>query len=79
MDINKKNLITSFKEKPNLGIWYNIGYILLSNKTLKKLNKFNKFQNFLEYLAKNKLSGSFRNKGLHITVNTVKELMRQKL
>ncbi len=74
LDINKKNLITSFKEKPNLGIWYNIGYILLSNKTLKKLNKFNKFQNFLEHLAKNKLAGSFRHKGLHITVNTVKEL-----
>lgn len=74
VDINKKNFITSYKEKPSLDLWYNIGYIILSKKILPKLKKFNKFQSFLSYLVKNKLAGSFRHKGLHVTVNTIKEL-----
>ena len=75
IDTNKKtNLVTHYKEKPNLDIWFNIGYIILNKKILKNMSKFNTFQNYLKYLVDNRLAQSFKHQGLHVTINTVKEL-----
>ena len=59
LDTNHKNIVTGFREKPNLGMWFNVGYFVFSNKYLKILKNFKKFENFLFYLAKKKKYESF--------------------
>jgi len=79
LDTNDKNIVTGFKEKPKLGIWFNVGYFVFSNKYLKILKKFKKFKNFLFYLAKKKNMKNFKHTGKHITVNTISELEEAKI
>ena len=55
LDMNDKNIVTRFREKPKLGMWFNVGYFVFSNKYLKILKKFKKFEKFLFYLAKKKI------------------------
>ena len=43
LDMNHKNIVTGFREKPNLGMWFNVGYFVFSNKYLKILKNFKKF------------------------------------
>ena len=59
LDTNNKDIVTRFREKPKLGMWFNVGYFVFSNKYLKILKKFKKFENFLFYLAKKKKYESF--------------------
>ena len=79
LDTNHKNIVTSFREKPNLGMWFNVGYFIFSNKYLKILKNFKKFENFLFYLAKKKNMKAFKHTGKHITVNTISELEEEKI
>jgi len=79
LDMNHKNIVTSFREKPNLGMWFNVGYFIFSNKYLKILKNFKKFENFLFYLAKKKNMKAFKHTGKHVTVNTIAELEEAKL
>ena len=79
LDTNDKNIVTRFKEKPKLGIWFNVGYFIFSGKYLKILKKFKKFENFLFYLAKKKYMKNFKHTGKHITVNTISELEEAKI
>jgi len=79
LDMNHKNIVTGFREKPNLGMWFNVGYFVFSNKYLKILKKFKKFENFLFYLAKKKNMKAFKHTGKHITVNTISELEEAKI
>ena len=79
LDMNHKNIVTHFREKPNLGMWFNVGYFVFSNKYLKILKNFKKFENFLFYLAKKKYMKAFKHTGKHITVNTISELEEAKL
>ena len=74
LDIDKKNKVNKYREKPSLNVWFNIGYIIINKSIFIKLFKFNKFEFFLNYLVKNSMVKSFKHKGLHITINTVKEL-----
>ncbi|MBC8302730.1 MAG: NTP transferase domain-containing protein [Pelagibacterales bacterium] len=74
LSTNKKNFVTKFKEKPKLGVWFNVGYFLFSKSYFKDLKKFNKFENFLTYLVKKKNLKTFKHKGKHITINTISEL-----
>ena len=78
LNINKKNFVTNFREKPRLGVWFNVGYFLFSKNYFKITKKFKKFENFLFYLAKKNLLKAFKHKGKHITVNTVYELEQAK-
>jgi len=79
LDMNHKNIVTGFREKPNLGMWFNVGYFVFSNKYLKILKNFKKFENFLFYLAKKKYMKAFKHTGKHVTVNTISELEEAKL
>ena len=79
LDMNHKNIVTGFREKPNLGMWFNVGYFVFSNKYLKILKNFKKFENFLFYLAKTKNMKAFKHRGKHITVNTISELEEAKI
>ena len=74
LNTGKKNFVTSFKEKPKLGVWFNVGYFLFSKSYFKNLKQFNKFENFLTYLVKKKYLKTFKHKGKHITINTISEL-----
>jgi glucose-1-phosphate cytidylyltransferase len=75
MSINKKNnFVFSFKEKPNLDVWFNIGYIIFSKKFSDLLSNSKKFENFLCYCAKKNLMKSYKHLGRHITINTITEL-----
>jgi NDP-sugar pyrophosphorylase family protein len=68
---NKDNLVIEFLEKPKLDAWINIGYFIFEKST--DLLK-NNFADFIEYLAKSKKLYCYKHRGLHITVNTIKEL-----
>lgn len=74
---NKSGVVYSFKEKPSLDIWYNIGYILFEKKTFLK-NKNKSFEIFLSKLAIKKELINHKHKGKHITVNTLTELEKAK-
>ena len=74
MKINKKGDIISFKEKPKLDYYFNIGFFLLKKNNFKYLKNFKSFQNFLENKKSTKYLKSFKHDGKHITVNTIQEL-----
>ena len=79
VNINKKNnTVLRFEEKPSLGAWFNIGYIIFSKKYFSMLLKFKKFEFFLNFCAKKKLMKSFKHLGKHITINTITELENAK-
>ena len=74
IDVARNDEVKSFKEKPELGIWFNIGYFIFANRYLKQMNYHNKFKDFLSFLAKRKKMKTFKHNGKHITVNTISEL-----
>jgi len=78
LDVNRKNIVTNFREKPKLGMWFNVGYFIFSDKYLKILKNFKKFENLLFFLAKKKYMKTFKHTGKHITVNTIAELEEAK-
>ena len=77
-EIKKKNIITNFKEKPLLDIWFNVGYIFFSSKNFSLFNKFNKFKNLIKFLSKKNYMKTFKHSGNHVTVNTLAELEKAK-
>ena len=79
VNFNSKGLVTSFKEKPNLNLWINVGYFIFEkNKLLKYCNSFKSFKNLLIYLGKKKKIKAFKHFGNHITINTAIELEEAK-
>ena len=76
MGLDKNNLVTSYKEKPLLDKWINIGYFYLSNILLKKIYRFEKFEDFIDDLIIKKELYAYKHKGLHYTVNTEEELQQ---
>ncbi len=74
LKINKNNIINSYIEKPYLNIWFNIGYMIFSKKIFSFFSKFEKFELLLKYLVKKSKIKTFKHRGLHITINTLKEL-----
>ena len=72
------NTVLEFKEKPNLGLWFNIGYIIFSQKYIKMLSRFEKFENYLHFCAKKRFMKTYKHLGRHITVNTISELEEAK-
>ena len=78
LHIDKKNNVKKYKEKPSLNVWFNIGYIVLNRNIYKNIFKFKKFEYFLNSLVNKSKVKSYKHKGLHITINTVKELEEAK-
>jgi glucose-1-phosphate cytidylyltransferase len=75
MEFDKKQLVKKYSEKPYLNKWINIGYFYFNNEILKIMKSFNSFESFLSFLIKKKKLNSYLHKGLHITVNTKRELI----
>ena len=77
-EIKKKNIITNFKEKPLLDIWFNVGYIFFSSKNFFFFNKFKKFKDLIKFLSRKNYMKTFKHSGNHVTVNTLAELEKAK-
>lgn len=75
LKIKSDGKVISFKEKPDLGLFFNIGFFIMKKKHLKNLDKFQTFKGFLENKDIIKNLRSYIHKGKHITVNTLNELM----
>ena len=74
LEVNSKGMISSYEEKPVLDKWINIGYFYFEHSVLSMLNVVDRFDEFIQYLVKNDELNGFKHQGLHITVNTMKEL-----
>jgi glucose-1-phosphate cytidylyltransferase len=74
LEISNGGRVSSFVEKPVLDKWINIGYFYFSRKILNELEKKNSFLEFLRESVNNGNLYSYKHRGMHITVNTVKEL-----
>jgi glucose-1-phosphate cytidylyltransferase len=79
LSINHNLDVVKFNEKPNLNIWYNVGYLIFNKKLLLKIKKFKTFKNFLKIMAESKYIKSFKHFGQHITINTISELEEAKI
>lgn len=74
LEISDNGRVASFVEKPVLDKWINIGYFYFSNRIMGKVRKHKHFLDFLhETIHENRLY-SYKHRGVHITVNTIKEL-----
>ena len=74
VDLDKKNMVKNFKEKPKMNTWINIGYIYIPKIMIKNVMKTNNFISFLQNEIKRKNVLFFKHNNLHITVNTITEL-----
>ena len=73
-EFDKSGMLASFKEKPTLDKWINIGYIYFDKSLRKMFDETNLFQDFLNILVKKKELNGYKHMGIHITVNTLQEL-----
>ena len=78
LEMLPNNIVKSFKEKPTLDIWFNVGYLIFSSDKFKYFNKFSIFENLLKFLSRNKIMRAYKHRGDHITVNTIEELEQAK-
>lgn len=66
--------VTRFEEKPVLDRWINIGHFYYTQEALGWMRDFDSYAAFLEHLGRERRLKGFRHDGVHITVNTLREL-----
>ena len=71
-DFNDK--VVSFEEKPTLDKWINIGYFYFDRDFMDFILQHSSFEIFLEEVAKKGLISAYKHNGVHITINTLREL-----
>ena len=64
-ELGKNDRVISFKEKPVLDKWINIGYFCLSKGLIPMIKKHSKFEIFLEKLIEEYNLIGYKHKGLH--------------
>ena len=74
IELNNKQEIIEFKEKPKLDKYINIGYFVLRKEFFKYLDNYDNYADFLTFCGNNKLLKAFVHNGEHFTVNNVVEL-----
>ena len=74
VEIDSNNTIFSFKEKPVLDKWINIGYFYFKEEIITLIKEYDKFELFLLDLINQSNIGAYKHTGAHITVNTMQEL-----
>lgn len=74
MDLNAEGKVASFQEKPQLDKWINIGYFYFAREMLERLENFERFEDFLRHLVEVAQINAYRHTGVHVTINTRKEL-----
>lgn len=73
-EIDHDGNVTNFKEKPTLDKWINIGHFYFDNEVLSWMKDFKNYAVFLEFLSAGRKLKGFKHYGVHITVNTFREL-----
>lgn len=73
-ELDQDGNVTSFREKPTLDKWINIGNFYYENEVLSWMRDFSSYAEFLEFLGSQKKLKGFKHRGVHITVNTLREL-----
>jgi glucose-1-phosphate cytidylyltransferase len=66
--------VTRFEEKPTLDRWINIGNFYYPKAAVSWMREFSSYAAFLEFLGNEKRLKGYRHEGVHITVNTFREL-----
>ena len=74
VDLGQKDEVQGFQEKPKLDKWINIGYFYFKQELKEMLGEYDSYAEFLNVLVERRLLNAFRHEGIHITVNTLKEL-----
>jgi len=74
VDIDTEGKVLTFDEKPALNKWINIGYFYFEHKAISMMKGFDRFEDFLQFLAVEGELNAYKHNGIHITVNTMKEL-----
>jgi len=74
LEFGDMSRIRSFKEKPVLDKWINIGYFYFDRDALSLCPDSKGFAEFLTGLVEREELYGFRHEGVHITVNTQQEL-----
>jgi len=74
VEIDSDDNVTSFREKPTLEHWINIGNFCFDKEIFSLMDGFVNFASFLEFLGTNNLIKGYQHHGIHITVNTIHEL-----
>ena len=66
--------VINFREKPTLNQSINIGYFYYEKEVLAWMKDFSGYAEFLEFLANQRKLKGFMHHGVHLTVNTLREL-----
>lgn len=73
-ELDSDGNVTDFKEKPVLDKWINIGHFYFDKEVLSWMKEFNSYAVFLESLSASRKLRGYKHDGVHITVNTLREL-----
>ena len=74
MNVNTKNLVTNFNEKPVLTDWVNGGYMVFNREAFKYFRNGESEHPALKRLAKKRELSFFKHTGFWFAVDTIKEL-----
>lgn len=74
LEVGDDGKVLSFKEKPTLDKWINIGYFYFEKEALSWMAGFERFEDFLGHLVAKGELNAYRHTGVHITVNTINDL-----
>jgi len=69
-----EGLVYSFREKPLMDYWTNIGYMIFEKVALRHVRRNETLISFLERLISKGAVYSFRHEGVDLTVNTVQDI-----
>lgn len=74
LELTADGKVTSFLEKPILDKWINIGYYYFDQKIRASVYAYHDFVDFLQACISSQRLYCYKHTGVHITVNTLKEL-----
>lgn len=74
LEVGEGGVVTSYLEKPKLDKWINIGYFIYSKEMHNSFDQFDTYESYLKYLVEKRMLSGYKHDGVHITVNTQKEL-----
>lgn len=74
LEVDESGVVQSYQEKPKLDKWINIGYFLYSEKMKSSFEGYATYESYLKNLVDRKILSGYKHEGIHITVNTQKEL-----
>jgi len=73
-ELDKEGNAINYREKPTLKQSINIGYFYYEQEILSWIKDFNVYAEFLEFLVNQGKIKGFMHHGVHLTVNTLREL-----